>query len=588
MIILGLNAYHGDSAACLVADGRLVAAAEEERFRRVKHWAGFPAEAVRFCLQSAGIGIEQVDHVAANRDPRAHILRKILFLLFRQPSLRLVMDRMKNAAGIRGLRLKLAQGAGVKEGRVAAPIHSVEHHRAHLASAFFVSPFEEAAVVSVDGFGDFVSAMWGDARGGRIAVKGRVNFPHSLGLFYLAMTQYLGFENYGDEYKAMGLAACGEPTETEKVRRLVKLMPQGGFALALDYFLHGAEGISMNWEDGGPRVGRVFSSKLEELLGPRRRPDDPILETHRNIAASMQAVYEEAFFHLLRHVHERTNQFNLCLAGGCAMNSVANGKIFERTPFRKLYIQCAPGDAGGAIGAAYYVWNQVLGRPRSFVMNHGYWGPGYDEREIQAELEINGGNFRREGCAVEKMEGEDRLCLRTARAVAGGKVVGWFQGRMEWGPRALGNRSILCDPRRADMKDTLNVRIKRRESFRPFAPSVLAESASEWFAACAEAPFMAQVYPVRREKRKEIPAVTHVNGSGRLHTVAREANPRFHRLISCFAELTGVPMLLNTSFNENEPIVRTPREAIECFLRTRMDVLVLNDFYIERVSASAP
>ncbi|MBI2095122.1 MAG: carbamoyltransferase [Candidatus Omnitrophica bacterium] len=585
--ILGVNAYHGDSSACLVRDGRLVAAVEEERFRRVKHWAGFPAESVRYCLKEAGLAPGDIDHVALNRNPGANLLKKALFAFSKRPNLEAVRDRLKNASKIKDIRPSLAAALGVPPGALRAQFHNVEHHRAHLASAFFVSGFDSAAVVSVDGFGDFVSAMWGEGEGKDLSVRDEVCFPHSLGLFYLAVTQHLGFWRYGDEYKVMGLAAYGEPRVLDKMREIVPLGKNGGFALNLDYFVHHSEGVSMLWDEGEPKLGPAFSKKMEEAFGPAREPDGPVTDRHKDIAASAQAMYEEAFFHLLCHVHRETKKETLCLAGGCAMNSVANGKIFEKTPFRKLYVQAAAGDAGGAIGAAFDVRHSLLKEPRAFKMDHAYWGPAYGEGDIRKTLESKKEGLGAERCRIEVIADEARLCRRAAEAVAAGKIVGWFQGRMEWGPRALGNRSIVCDPRRADMKDILNLKIKRRESFRPFAPSVLRERVADWFETDYEVPFMLQVYPIREEKRGEIPAVTHVNGSGRLQTVTREQNPRYYRLIEAFETLTGVPMVLNTSFNENEPIVCRPEEALDCFLRTRMDVLVLGNHVIER-SASGP
>ena len=580
--ILGLNAFHGDSSACLVVDGHLVAAAEEERFRRVKHWAGFPSEAIRYCLQEGGVTIDQIDHVAVNRNPNANLLKKALYAFAKRPSLSSVRDRLSNSNQVMDLRSAFREKLGVPREQIRAEIHTVEHHLAHLASSFFISPFESAAVVSVDGFGDFVSTMWGMGSSNTLTVKDQIHFPHSLGLLYLAMTQFLGFPFYGDEYKVMGLAPYGRPSELDKMRKLVRLKPKGGFTLNLDYFLHHSEGVAMVWDDGEPRLGSVFSERFTHLFGHPRTKDEPLSEYHMNLAASLQAVYEEAFFHLLDEVQQRTNSPNLCLAGGCAMNSVANGKIFERSRFKDLYIQSAAGDSGGAIGAAYYVWNQKLGNPRSFVMEHAYLGPGFSDDDIRTELQVRCRELQTERCLVEEVADEGELCRRTAERVAEGKVVGWFQGRMEWGPRALGNRSIICDPRRADMKDILNRKIKRRESFRPFAPSVLREGVGGWFETDYDVPFMLQVYQIRPEKRELIPAVTHVNGSGRLQTVTESQNPRYYRLIKAFSGLTGVPLVLNTSFNENEPVVCTPQEALDCFLRTRMDVLVLNNIYIER------
>jgi len=582
MVILGMNAYHGDSSACLVVDGQLVAAAEEERFRRIKHWAGFPTEAVCYCLKAGGITIDQVDHIAVNRNPSANLLKKALFAFSKRPSLAAIKDRLANAGRVQDIKSVLARELGVGSQGIRAEIHNVEHHRAHLASSFLVSPFDSAAVVSVDGFGDFVSAMWGEGKGNSITVHDQVNFPHSLGLFYLAITQFLGFMNYGDEYKVMGLAPYGTPTEMAAMRRIVRLRPKGRFELDLDCFVHHSEGVSMVWEKGEPVIGAVYSDKLEDLFGPPRLKDEPLTDHHKNIAASLQEMYEEAFFHILGHVYDETHNPNLCLAGGCAMNSVANGKVFDRSPFRELYIQSAAGDGGGAIGAAYYVWNDLLRNPRRFVMDHAFLGPGFSNEEIGALLEARSEELRAENCAMENIPDEAELCRRTAALVAEGKVIGWFQGRMEWGPRALGNRSIVCDPRRADMKDILNMKIKRRESFRPFAPSIIREAVGEWFETDYDVPFMLQVYQIREEKRSLIPAVTHVNGSGRLQSVTEKQNPRYYRLIKAFEALTGVPAVLNTSFNENEPVVCTPREALDCFLRTKMDVIVLNDFFVER------
>jgi carbamoyltransferase len=396
------------------------------------------------------------------------------------------------------------------------------------------------------------------------------------------MTQFLGFVNYGDEYKMMGLAPYGKPSYLEQMRSIVKLQKEGGFSLDLDYFMHQSEGVSMVWESGAPKIGRVFSPALQDLLGPLRSGGLPIEQRHKDLAASAQAMYEEAFFHLLNHVQKTTGKTALCLAGGCALNSVANGKIFKRTDFKDFYAQPAAGDAGGAIGAAYYVWNQQLKKPRSFVMDHAYWGPGFDDEAVESVLRAHRVRMDEFGCTVKKFDDEGRLCGLIAAAIASGSVIGWQQGRMEWGPRALGNRSILADPRRADMKDIINSKIKRRESFRPFAPSILREAVKVWFETDYENPFMLQVFQVRPDKRDAIPAVTHVDGSGRLQSVEKSANPRYHRLISAFAAITGVPLVLNTSFNENEPVVCDPAEAIECFLRTEMDMLVIGNHLIER------
>jgi carbamoyltransferase len=581
-IILGINAHHGDASACILRDGILVAAAEEERFRRIKHWAGFPSEAIRYCLAEAGVSIDQVDHIALNRNPSANLLKKALFAFGKRPSLAAVTDRLKNAGKVRGAAESLAAGLGVPLNAVRGKVHHVEHHLAHMGSSFLVSPFDSAAVVSVDGFGDFVSTMWGTGKGSSISVDAKIHFPHSLGLFYLAITQHLGFSNYGDEYKVMGLAPYGQSTELDKMREIVRLMPEGGFELNLDYFQHHSEGVSMVWDDGEPKIGRVFTDALADLLGPARKKDDALTDRHWNIAASAQAMYEEAFFHLLSQVAKVTGETRLALAGGCAMNSVANGKILQSTEFRDIYVQSAAGDAGGAIGAAFAVWHQELGQPRTFEMTHAYWGPEFSSEEISSLLEKRSGDLEVQTCTVSHLPDISKLCSHTAGAIAEGKVIGWFQGRMEWGPRALGNRSILGDPRRADMKDILNLKIKRRESFRPFAPSILREHVKDWFETDYDVPFMLQVFQILEARRGEIPAVTHVNGSGRLQTVTEMDNARYHKLIKIFGEMTGVPILLNTSFNENEPVVCRPEEALDCFLRTKMDVLVLGDFFVQR------
>jgi len=580
--ILGLNAHHGDAAAALFVDGDLVAAAEEERFRRVKHWAGFPEQAVRWCLEHAGIGLDQVQHVAVNSDSRAHRWRKLGYVLARRPSPALVLQRL------RARRQRVSIEAELKRRLPERPfggqVHEVEHHLAHLASAFLVSPFRKAALLSVDGFGDFSSVAWGVGEGIALELQGRIFFPHSLGIFYEAMTQYLGFPRYGDEYKVMGLAAYGQPRYLKLLQQVIRSREGGRFELQLKYFRHHRERIEFRWQDAEPEVGTLYAPELEHLLGPARRADEPVAPRHQDLAASVQAMYEEHFFHVVRTLHDRTQVDELCLAGGCAMNSVANGKIALRSPFRQVYVQSAAGDAGGAIGAAAYVSSRVL-RKRARPMLHANWGPAFDRAAIEDTLAAQRGALEAAGCRIEWLDQEAELYRRTAAAIGEGKVVGWFQGRMEWGPRALGNRSILGDPRRADMKDILNLKIKRRESFRPFAPSVLREHVAEWFDQDLDVPFMTQVFAIRLDKRARIPAVTHVDGTGRLQTVSADANPRYHALIAEFARQTGVPMVLNTSFNENEPVVCRPAEALDCFLRTKMDVLLLGDCYLERAPA---
>ena len=583
-LILGLNAYHGDSAACLIRDGELVAAAEEERFRRIKHWAGLPTQSIDYCLAEGGLSLSDVEHIAINRKPGVNNWRRLAFVLTHRPDPRLMLQKIRNIRHASSANEALEKVYGIS---LKAQIHHVEHHLAHLASAFLVSRFDEAACISIDGFGDFASTAMGFGRGRSVTIDERVYFPHSLGIFYSALTQFIGFPHYGDEYKVMGLAPYGKPNYLAQMRQIVRIQPDGTFRLALKYFRHHTANVSYSWNNCAPEVGTLYTERLIDLLGPARKSGEPLEQKHKDIASSVQAIYEEAFFALLQALHARYPSPNLALSGGCAMNSVANGKVYLRTPFKKMYLPAAAGDAGGAIGGASYVLSMIAdGRPR-LSLDSAYSGPAFSDGEIGKLIETKKQQITDAGCAMDRIDNERELCQRTATAIAEGKVIGWFQGRMEWGPRALGNRSILCDPRRADMKEILNARIKRRESFRPFAPSILREAVSEWFEQDDDVPFMMQVFQIRPEKRSLVPAVCHVDGSGRLQTVHADTNPLYHQLIAEFSRLTSVPMVLNTSFNENEPVVCRPEEALDCFLRTRMDALVLGNFFIERQNQEA-
>ena len=603
--ILGINAYHGDAAAAIIRDGQIVAAVEEERFNRVKHCAGFPSQSIRFCLEAAGISIEDVDHVGISRDPSAHLHKKVLFAATRaarQLSMasarasssvasvdsetkpdsngngsgmfRQIKNRLGNAAKVRDLKEDLARMFGVPSDRLKAQFHNVEHHRAHLASSFFVSPFERAALLSIDGFGDFISTMWAIGERNSIEVLGQVEYPHSTGIVYTATTQFLGFPHYGDEGKVMGLAPYGRPRFVREFRDIIRTEERGQFRINLDYFRHHTEGVEMTWDQGSPVIGKIFSEAFVETFGPRRSPGAPLTERERDIAASLQLRLEEVGFHILDHVHEITGLTDLGLSGGVAYNSVMNGKILLNTPFKRVYVQPAAGDSGTALGVCFQIHNGVLQQPRGDIMLGAYTGPEFSNDEIKVELERAGLRF--------EVLNDIELTRRAASDIAGGLVVGWFQGKMEFGPRALGNRSIVVDPRRADMKDILNDRIKKREPFRPFAPSILAERVGDYFEQTHPAPTMLMVYQIKSERRDEIPAVTHVDGSGRLQTVSQELNPRYYQLISDFERMTGVPVVLNTSFNENEPIVCTPNDAIQCFLKTKMDVLYLGNHRLQR------
>lgn len=572
MYILGINAYHGDSSASILKDGKLVAATEEERFRRIKHWAGFPSEAIKFCLKEAGISIEQVDYVTVSRNPSANIHKKILHSVKNLVSIKALKDRLANTKKVGDVKSELAELFNVSENEIKAEIHNIEHHRSHLASAFFASPFEDSAILSIDGFGDFTSTMIATGKGNKIEVLDSVIYPHSVGIFYTSLTQYLGFQHYGDEYKVMGLAPYGEPKYIEELRKVLIFKSNGLFELNTKYFKHAKEGVSMSWEGGDPHIESIFSLELENLLGPARKQGEELTQKHKDIATSVQRITEELIFHILNHLQKKTGLKNICIAGGVAQNSVANGKILENTSFEQVYIPSAGHDAGTAMGSALWLFNHVLGNDRLPAIYDAYTGYKTNDEEIEVCLNTAGVSY-------SKLTTEQLLEV-VSDELMDGKVVGWFQGRAEFGPRALGHRSIIVDPRRTDAKELLNSKIKRRESFRPFAPSILEEFVSEYFEKVDKVPFMEKVYPIKPEKHSEIPAVTHVDGTGRLQTVSK--GDRYYDLIHKFYEKSGTPILLNTSFNENEPIVNTPKEALDCYLRTQMDVLVIENYIVKR------
>jgi carbamoyltransferase len=583
MIILGINAYHANASAAVVVDGRLVAAVEEERLNRVKYAAGLPSRAIQFCLDRAGVKLAEVDHIAVPRDPWARLGTKLRFAI-RMP--RFAFDRVRVMKRFAGIQEDIAGAFDVAPESIRARFHRIEHHTAHLASTYFVSPFESAAVLSADGLGDFASAMWALGEGKQMRPLGEIAFPHSLGMYYTALTQYLGFWKFGDEYKVMGLAAYGRPEFLDEFRRIVRADKPLSFRLGLEYFTHQKQGAEMTWRDASstPVIGRLFSRFLEKRLGPARKAEEPLTQRHYDLAASMQGALEEVLAAHWSALAKATQQKALCLAGGVAFNCVANGKIFDRPGFERVFVQPAAGDAGLSVGAAFAVNHQVLGRPREFSMDHAYWGPEFSPPELRAALdrfEISGDEFH-----LQELQ-ETPLLQLTAHHIATGKIVGWFQGAVEWGPRALGNRSILADPRRPEMKDVLNRRIKHREAFRPFAPSILEEATTEYFEKSHPSPFMTFAYSVRPEKRSVIPAPTHVDGTARLQTVSRTSNPLYWKLLRTVGDLTGVPVVLNTSFNDNEPIVCRPEEALDCFRRTQMDVLVMGNYILEKKSATA-
>lgn len=580
MYILGINAYHGDSSACLLKDGKIINAIEEERIRRIKHWAGFPSESIKFCLKDAGISISDVKYITIGRNPSAHLGKKILSSLKKLANFQFIKDRVSNIKKVTSLKSEIAAGLGVSENDIIAEIKHIEHHRSHIASAFFVSPFEEAAILSIDGFGDFSSTMIAVGKGNKIDVLDSVTYPHSLGVFYTAFTQFLGFPWYGDEYKVMGLAPYGEPKYVDKLNNIVKLKENGLFELDEGYFIHSTEGVAMTWENDAPFIGRIFSDKVVKEFGQPRGKDEQLTQYHKDIAASVQKHCENVIFHILNHLQKRTGLKNICLAGGVAQNSVANGKVAQATEFENIYIPSAGYDAGTAIGSTLWLYHQVLGNNREYFVRDAYFGAHYTDDEIEKVIKEAGVKYTRYNNDEETIE-------QTAQLLANGAVVGWFQGRTEFGPRALGNRSVLVHPGRQDAKDLINSKIKRRESFRPFAPSILREYVSEYFEQEDDVYFMEKVFMIKKEKRAQLPAVTHVDGSGRLQTVHKEISPKYYALIDKFREKTGLPILLNTSFNENEPIVNHPKEALDCFLRTEMDALVMGNIIITRIDVES-
>lgn len=575
MIILGINAYHADSSAAIFVNGKMIAAIEEERFRRVKHWAGFPELSVAFCLKEAGIGYADVDYFAIGRDPKAKFFKKLLYLA-KNPrgSFSAIKNRLINSKEIMSIGEELSRLSTLPADTFTGKIKNVEHHRSHIASAFFASPFDKAACLTIDGSGDFTTTMTAIGESNTITVLDSVDFPHSIGIFYTAFTQLLGFPHYGDEYKVMGMAPYGKPTYLNLLEDVVKLTGDGLFKLNLDYFRTGTQGIIHYDDKNQPIVAPLFSEKMTHVFGAARDKDEPLEQFHKDLAASVQQFTEKIIFHLLQNLHKKTGLDNLCIAGGVAQNSVANGKILQQTSFKNIYIPSAGHDAGISIGAALYTQHVSLDYARQPAILSAYTGSRFSNEEIKLMLDEKKVSYTELP--------EELLFERIANCMINGGVVGWFSGRAEFGPRALGGRSIIADPRRADAKEILNTKIKRRESFRPFAPSILKEYVAEFFEIAGDVPFMEKVYPIKKEKQGLIPAVTHVDGTGRLQTVDEKISPRYYGLIEAFRKKTGIPILLNTSFNENEPIVNQPAEALDCFLRTNMDMLVMENILVER------
>ena len=571
--VLGINFLHSDTSACIFENGKLIAAAEEERFSRIKHTSSFPVKSINFCLSEMQIDISDINVITINSDPFSLLDKKILFTIKNIKRSVLALKSLSNIK--KKITIKKLISQNFKE-KFEGKIIYLDHHLSHIASSCFFSNFKESINLSIDGFGDFASAGWGTLIDGNLTLDKKVLFPHSMGIFYQAITQYLGFKNYGDEYKVMGLSSYGKPLFKHELSK-VMFSIKDGYELDLDYFIHHNASIIDSNKNGQIKYKNLYSDKLIKLLGPERKSDDEINERHTNIAKSAQVVYENTFFKLLNDLYEKYKIKNLTLSGGCAMNSVANGKILKKTPFENIYISPNPGDAGGSIGSALLFLDKKKIQVKTNI-NYAYLGKNYRNEEIENVIKIK----KLENNFFVKKFSEIELLDIAVQELSDSKIVGWFQGKMEWGARALGNRSILADARNHNIKDIINSKIKRRESFRPFAPAILGECVQQWFEINKEVPYMSEVYNLLENKRSQLPGVTHVDGTGRLQTVTEPNNPRFYRLIKKFYEKTNIPILLNTSFNENEPIVESPEQAIDCFLRTNMDILIMENWVIKR------
>jgi carbamoyltransferase len=581
MIILGINSFHPDSSACLLINGKIRFAIEEERINRIKHWSGLPILSIQECLKSENISPKDIDYVAVNANFFSNFFYKIKYILSQKTEIKFLIEKIKNKNKKKDILNLIFSATSSGQFNKNCKLIQVEHHLAHAASAFYDSSYDEAVNLSVDGFGDFASLTWGKGIKDKIKIDHKILFPHSLGIFYEAFTQFLGFHNYGDEYKIMGLSSYGKPTECEKISKIIKQKNDHEFFLNLEYFVHHRENIYYSWDNTVPKQKNLFSNKILQLFGNPRNKEEVINEEHKNIAASVQKVYEDILLNIINYIYKKYKINNLTLSGGCAQNSLANGKILSNTPFSSLFIPSNPGDAGGAVGAAYYVWHNIK-KARQYTDPTPYLGSSYDNIYVEKLLNNKKDELNIKKCNFFSLE-ENDLCNYVAKEISNSKVVGWFQGRMEWGPRALGNRSILADPRDPNIKNILNLKIKKREEFRPFAPSILLEDAKNWFDNFEdEEPFMSRVLKFKKEKANLVPGVSHIDHTGRLQTVTMKQNIRFYKLIKSFKLITGIPLVINTSFNENEPIVKKPEEALECFLRTNMDILVMQDWIVIR------
>jgi len=562
LYILGIGGYTLDAAAVLVKDGELIAAVEEERFTRRKHESGMPFKAIDYCLKTANITLKNIDHIGFSYKPWLRISRRIPYRILKIPkapfySIGYIVDEINSTGHYLSELKQLKQNKNTR-------IHFIEHHVAHAASVFLTSPFEESAILTMDYMGEWTSTLMGKGTGSKIKKIKEIKFPHSLGILYAAVTKYLGFQHGNDEYKVMGLASYGEPAYIDVFKDMVKLLPDGEYRMNPDYFTY--------WASAGSREG-FMSQKFIDACGPIRTRDQEIEKRHMDIAASLQKILEDTTLHITNYLHKKTGEKNLCIAGGVGLNCSMNSRVLQDSPFESVFVQPSAHDAGTALGAAYYIYNTMLGNDRNFVINHAYWGPEYSDEEIKAELDLD----------KLKYTHHRDISKKCAELINDGKIIGWFQERAEWGPRALGNRSILANATSREMQDIVNKYVKHREDFRPFAPAVLKESSGDFFDFNHESPFMLFICDVKPEKRKLIPAVTHTDGTARVQTVDQKYNKLFYDVIKNFGEITGIPIVLNTSFNvAGEPVVTTPKEAIRCFFSTGIDCLIMGNYLVEK------
>ncbi len=559
MNILGLSCFYHDSAACLIKDGDLVAAVQEERFNREKNTSAFPISAINYCIQKGNITFNDIDYIGFYEKPYLKFSRVIFDHLRSYPfSFGNFLRTMPNWLQDRLILPIMLKKELTYEGKVLF----IKHHMSHAASSFLVSPFEEAAIITIDGVGEVATTTCGYGKGNNIEITKEILYPDSLGLLYTAVTTYLGFKANHGEGKTMGLAGFGDPkTYIDKFREIVKVAADGSFQMDSSYF-------------GYNKGSRMYSRKFVKAFGPPKNPEEEFNQRHNDVAAALQLMVEEIILAIARTLYKETKMDKVCLAGGVALNCVTNQRILEETPFKELFVQPAAGDAGGALGAAAYIYNTILNNPRTFVMETAYTGPEFSTKEMERSLLKANLDF--------KEYSDEEAAKYIAQKMADNYTIGWFQGRIEYGPRALGNRSILGNPGSNEMKEILNKKIKKREPFRPFAPIVLEEKASEYFDLDCPSPFMLLAPRVKEDKKHLVPAITHVDGTARVQTVNKKSNPKIYNLVCEFEKITGIPVIINTSFNSQEPIVCTPDEAISCFLRTKMDYLVLGNYIVER------